>query len=320
MVALREIKDGEELCISYILSDADLQVRQEALANYGFQCKCTKCLCEGGEEALINKTLDDVDQINDSMFGSDDESNVDDLKENDDSSFTEMSLAERVKELDAMKAKSLLGAIPIPILAPVISFVNQLGTLILKDLASQGKSKSTSELFQSMDDVLEFVKERNFVELCEVATKGEALTLSKLHKSKRWPSAIIREAHGCFSVVSAICFAQSGNFLPAMQMLDKALIFGLPRDRIPKFFEYVEFHSSQINNLHRIYCSVPRLTVKDYSQTRYQLEAYKVGLLRPIQFPVHESSKSQLWPSIQLRSKSVVVRKFALWPAKEKWR
>ena len=45
-VALKYIYEGEELCISYIDSDATLMERREELENYGFECSCDKCKSE----------------------------------------------------------------------------------------------------------------------------------------------------------------------------------------------------------------------------------------------------------------------------------
>merc|ERR1719382_1892924 len=45
-VSLAPINPGEELCISYILQDADVKVRQRRLLEYGFTCNCPRCLQE----------------------------------------------------------------------------------------------------------------------------------------------------------------------------------------------------------------------------------------------------------------------------------
>ena len=42
-VAIKDIDEGEELCISYITNDNTVGKREEELANYGFQCRCPKC-------------------------------------------------------------------------------------------------------------------------------------------------------------------------------------------------------------------------------------------------------------------------------------
>ena len=42
-ISLRDIAEGEELCISYVDSELDFEERQAALANYGFDCCCDKC-------------------------------------------------------------------------------------------------------------------------------------------------------------------------------------------------------------------------------------------------------------------------------------
>lgn len=45
--AMRPIKAGEEITISYVDEDAPLEERQDALLEYGFVCDCPKCSAEG---------------------------------------------------------------------------------------------------------------------------------------------------------------------------------------------------------------------------------------------------------------------------------
>jgi len=45
----KEIKSGEEICISYIEESQDLEDRQFDLRTYGFKCSCAKCTEEAKE-------------------------------------------------------------------------------------------------------------------------------------------------------------------------------------------------------------------------------------------------------------------------------
>jgi hypothetical protein len=47
LVALKPIAPGEELVQSYIDQFAPFATRQKALLDYGFVCRCTKCIAEG---------------------------------------------------------------------------------------------------------------------------------------------------------------------------------------------------------------------------------------------------------------------------------
>ena len=73
-VALRNIVEGEELCISYIDTDGDIQERRKRLESYGFTCHCTRCLSEGQdciagvETAVLEHQMEACD-----VFGSDSE-------------------------------------------------------------------------------------------------------------------------------------------------------------------------------------------------------------------------------------------------------
>lgn len=46
IVALRSISEGEEITISYIEEDLPFEERQALLADYGFRCRCAKCIEE----------------------------------------------------------------------------------------------------------------------------------------------------------------------------------------------------------------------------------------------------------------------------------
>ncbi|KAL6554066.1 hypothetical protein OROMI_019739 [Orobanche minor] len=48
IIALRPIIEEEEITISYIDEDLPYKERQELLADYGFRCKCSKCVTEEG--------------------------------------------------------------------------------------------------------------------------------------------------------------------------------------------------------------------------------------------------------------------------------
>jgi len=53
-IALRPLSVGEELCISYILQQADVTTRRRQLLEYGFTCICERCLQE--DSATVRKT------------------------------------------------------------------------------------------------------------------------------------------------------------------------------------------------------------------------------------------------------------------------
>jgi hypothetical protein len=44
IIALRRISKNEEVTISYIDEELPYKERQALLADYGFSCKCSKCL------------------------------------------------------------------------------------------------------------------------------------------------------------------------------------------------------------------------------------------------------------------------------------
>jgi hypothetical protein len=147
------------------------------------------------------------------------------------------------------------------------------------------------------------------------------LTLSLLHKFGGWPSSSLREAHGCFCVVSSICHAEDGNFLPAIKLLDKAAVFGLPRGRLESFFEYVESHVSRITCSHTASFKIPNVTVGDYRLPELQQEVLNKGFKASILNPITEIEAHELAFGCSLGDQQIVIRDYAAdWPAINKWR
>ena len=51
LTALKDVKDGEELTISYVDPTQPLEERRKTLlAHYGFECKCMRCATEQRKE------------------------------------------------------------------------------------------------------------------------------------------------------------------------------------------------------------------------------------------------------------------------------
>jgi hypothetical protein len=327
-IALRDIKDGEELCISYIKSDAPLQERQEVLSNYGFCCECIKCMREKGAPEIQNE--DEIQQCDDDLFGEDDmfgDKDGDELFcgheeteiDTEDDGGGEAVLVQKMKSLNKIEMASTIGSVPISILAPVFSFVNQLGTHLLQELNSSNDDEAL--VLEMTKATLKSLRERNIIGLKKITSEGEMLTLSLLHKFGGWPSSSLREAHGCFCVVSSICHAEDGNFLPAIKLLDKAAVFGLPRGRLESFFEYVESHVSRIICSHTASFKIPNVTVGDYRLPELQQEVLNKGFKASILNPITEIEAHELAFGCSLGDQQIVIRDYAAdWPAINKWR
>ena len=56
--ALRDVKESEELSVSYVDENASLEDRNEALAGYGFACRCPACVDQGVATAEAAKDVD----------------------------------------------------------------------------------------------------------------------------------------------------------------------------------------------------------------------------------------------------------------------
>jgi len=159
-VALRDIKEGEELCISYISNDQPFEQRQEALANYGFECNCSLCLQKKSRDNVgISKDVsNNFGGLEDNIFGKDEEIEHDlfgEESEGDDdasaiidtydadSAYSDDSwediLNKRMAKLDLLPRPS--GIIPLRIIVPASSFVVQVGNNALQEIGVKGGEK-----------------------------------------------------------------------------------------------------------------------------------------------------------------------------------
>jgi len=326
-VALRDILEDEELCISYINHDASFEDRQKELSHYGFKCMCDKCCRDEvafGEEPVQSDDKDKNFEYD--IFGGNDENENDDV-DNDDLSKTindtdgEQKLCLRVKELDQVLGKNKIGLIPASIVGQALSFVNRIASQTLKDPFWVDSLDEYIKVKHLLGDVIKGLSDVQNCCLKKTAAFGERLTMSILKKSGEWPHSAVRESHACFCISSAICYAQDGNFLPAIKMLDKAAIFGLPREMIHRFYEYVEHHSSKISCTHNEISRVPRICIHDYNLVDIQRQVLQIGLVSPIEYPVKELCHTIMAKEFSVGSEPFVIRQYASeWPAVLKWR
>ena len=335
-VALRDIKEGEELAISYIQSDEPLDKRTAELANYGFACNCSKCEAEkrrdGGEDAVTIDVPECEEMLD--PFGSDDEddpfgSDSDDDK--DDAIETtqggEDMLERRVLGLNNEAGSSLLGRLPLQILAKSSSYVIKTGGDVLDDVMRGISDNGILEYIESIDkclrEVMKSLQAREFVGCFSSAVKGEALSLSLLYSNGSWPHASLRAAYWCLALSLAIANADAGNFISALAFLDKAIIFGLPKECVKQLMEYVEYHSS--TNLRiKVYL---RFGLVNDCQSEGEDTGHVKDVLRcrpNIEHPMESASKvtkNDFDCRYVSESHPLVIRGLAAsWPAIVKWR
>eukprot|EP00978_Attheya_sp_CCMP212_P025350 scaffold81381_cov57-Attheya_sp.AAC.7 len=339
-VALRDISKGDELCISYIANNEPLQQRQEQLSNYGFDCRCSKCMAE----MHMDSTVDQINEYSetrgdeDDLFGdSEDDESVDAISLQDDESTNEdkklqegeTALQNRLAQIYHVVNTSPFGQIPVPILAQVASFVLRVGTFVEKHIVDTEPKSSTddSNPLKDLGECLGALERRNFVECTQLGTKGEATLFSILQHQGSWPSTSFREAYGCYALVAAIGYANDASFIRAMCLVDKALILGVPRADVHDFYEYVEYHAAGCMRDLRYQTCTRYRTISDYSNQPLKSLVEKTGLSKPISYPVEEVKGpthieyTRFHDDFVSRSKSIVIREFATkWPAIQKWR
>jgi len=329
--ALRGIKKGDELCISYIQSDMNYKKRQKALENYGFNCACVKCLEDGclNENDTLSKQLGGT-QIEDDedLFGSEEEEEGDTEDGDVDISTVNpqsqhsgtLQLTERKKILNKAFSNSLLGSIPVTTMGITLSYVTQLGSLVLRHLDTSNNVESIA-IKHCLTKTMTALKVRDYIESLSYAIIGEKEALCILQQHRSWPSEALRESHRCFAIVAAIGYAQNANFLPANKMLDKSVIFGQSRQIIQPFLDYVESHANSINN---IFQRMSMNVIPDYRLSELQGLIVKEGLSSPIRFPITEVegiSEKDFHSIYFAKDKPVIIRGFAKsWSALDKWR
>ncbi|GFH60730.1 hypothetical protein CTEN210_17206 [Chaetoceros tenuissimus] len=327
-VAKRDIAPGEELCISYIDADASYENRQALLLNYGFKCICSKCFreCNGNEDDQ-NVVKRDVSASNEDIFGEDDPFGEDD--DTDESSGTgddesveengDSMIMERLQNLNSSLSQLTIGAIPMVIAAPSIAFINQLGAQLSQNIANT--THENAEIVIMLKKTIDCMMCKDFCGLKAVSDVAEKACISLLHEHKMWPDALMREAHGCFCVMSALSHGQHGNYIHAIQYLDKASIFGLPRDRVESLFQYLEYHARRITCSHTSSYSQMAI-IPDYSDENLRKLIFSKGLSKPIVNPVEEVDFEDFVENKQIFGQQpFVVRNYAAkFPAISKWR
>jgi SET domain len=336
-VALRDIEDGEELCISYIDSTGPLEKRQEELKHYGFTCRCSKCEKEkiDAERKHPSRPVDTDSMVDDAddpgediLLGSDDSDddgernkspNAETHEQESDLAPGEDALVQQLHRLDAVLNHSFMGTIPLQYMAQASTFVIQTAKEAGKGLQERHKEIGLDGLLRHSVSAM---RERNYVLAKTVGPEMERALFSIWKKESKWPSLAYREAYWCAGVCAAVGFAHVGSFLPALRYLDKASILGLDRSLINVFFSYVEYHASQI----AIGPCLPWLKlsyIQDYGSPKFEATLKERSLSRPIAFAVDEQAVAD--ENIILSSisdgKPVVIRQYAsTWPSVHKWR
>ena len=331
-VALRDIQEGDELTISYIDAEQPFEQRQTALMNYGFHCQCEKCQndqsdakatgsrSKGSSTGDIFGSDSDDDAGDGDSVDEDDASGEGDAMQNSSADDGETLLQQRLDRLDTIVNHSRFGTIPIHCLGPVTAFLVMTTTAI----SSSGGLESKDAL-QFMQQCTEAVQSKDYSMCSIVGSELESLLFTMLKRDGQWPSTAFREAYWCGCLTAALGTTHDYDFVKAQNLIDKALILGLPRsdNRIANFIAVIEMHAAEV-------CAGPCLlgfsgNIKDYSDATLAEILQQKGLSQPIQFPIEETDHPLSFESFQShyasRSDPVVIRRIGTdWPAVSKWR
>ena len=213
-------------------------------------------------------------------------------------------------------------------LVPVTSFVIQIGTKVVQDLQhKQKKEKDFNHnlaFINNLNACINAVKEKNIVSCIQNGCSGEGLGIKLLNENGAWLDSLHREYYNCCALTGSIGFAKKGNFLAAIELLDKVSIFGFQRNQIKEFYDYIEDHALSSCQCHNSKIKVATI-MPDYQQLDLQ-DLIKTGLSSDILHPIHETNINQMtYPffqtSFEKPGNPVVIRGYGLsWPAVQKWR
>jgi SET domain len=235
-VALRDIHNGEELTISYIDKGQSYEERVATLVNYGFTCTCNRCQREKAEGTTklpaVRQKDNGVAFIHDKGVESNAIENG--AVDTDPADEGETLLQQRLERLDTTANHCQFGAVPLNLLAPVSTYIDQKAA----DVLSQWENNALGDRLQQCLDAM---RERDHC-MCRIVGCDLTDTLYSL------PSAVYREPFWCSSLTAVAGCAHECSFLEAMGILDRALILGLPRDddRLDGFINYIEHHASEM--------------------------------------------------------------------------
>ena len=315
VVALRDIEEGEELCISYIDSSEPVESRREELGNYGFECQCEKCVRDSNacsDAPRIKEEDNGLDE--EDLFGPeddddecDDEANLDNSDIDNDQVDGATALQSRLTELDKALNKSVANIIPTHVLGVVCSYVILVG--------SAAASELPDSLLSPLEQCLEAVRQRDFVLCCKVGSQLEDKIYSILQENGSWPSVAHQQAYGSAALACSIGNLHVGSILTSQTMLDKAFILGVPRDEIVNFFGLVEYFANQ----------AARGPLPPAVECHVECSIPEGEALEPLPFAIPECSpgiSSKDFESQYVSEPHVAVfRGFAAdWIATEKWR
>ena len=340
--ALRDIREGEQLCISYIDVEMDAESRQAALDNYGFTCRCEKCLadrgelqCAGGSTGAASGNDDD-----ENIFGSDsdsasddDENNIfgNDSEEEEDGEEEQQAINLPPKPPDLhnlsihspQKRQNLQSSC---VLAPSIytmaaSFVGE----CLSDLGSAETSASLSpQLKQSLTCLSDAVRSKDFLAIKIHSTDANDDLLRGLHERKVFAPPVCRVYFYAAASASAMTLANEGRYMDAMEMLDNAMVLGIPKKPIARLIDFVESNASRMwhttGRAHRSFAKREDCNyfVKDYRESPQEVTA-KGLVAGKVKFSLNKVEAFEGLKSYIDSGEGVVLEKFACdWPGAKK--
>eukprot|EP00814_Leptocylindrus_danicus_P006492 CAMPEP_0116031374 /NCGR_PEP_ID=MMETSP0321-20121206/17470_1 /TAXON_ID=163516 /ORGANISM="Leptocylindrus danicus var. danicus, Strain B650" /LENGTH=791 /DNA_ID=CAMNT_0003506475 /DNA_START=469 /DNA_END=2842 /DNA_ORIENTATION=- len=336
-IALRDIDEGEELCISYIRSDGSLEERREALQNYGFRCECSKCKedshmdngrihPQGADDGIDENSLFGSDSENgyeeDDLFGSDSDegdavSDSNNVRENTcsvDERCDSIALSDRIKVY--FQSNVSLGAVPVSVLGSVLSFLVRECSLICKkiDLLPDADASSL-DILSYMSGLIEGASQRHLRACGWYGQVGECICFSILQKLGAWPDSITTESYGCFALAASLNFANQGMMIDSSRMLDKAMILSpLIAGDVQDFVRYVRHHASEF-----LFFDISPCLVDDFSYMTEKI--YGISLRSPpMELEKNDFSSIFFFKYVE-ESKPLVIRGFASsWGALDSWK
>lgn len=217
-ISLRDVKVGEELVISYVDCELSWEERKDVLGNYGFECRCVRCLVESGEGGGEKGEVEGGDDL----FGSDSSS----------------------EEEDNIHVQP-----PPPPLPTTLVPANAISRTISYALNCLEGHNSSNDLTL----FVEALAEKNMRSLFIFGTKINKLLWEEMKEE----GGLGGEKLNCFfggTVSLALGLAHFGRVTESMSYLDTLLILGAPFPSLEPLIKFVEPHASSTRVLRNMVC------------------------------------------------------------------
>jgi hypothetical protein len=112
------------------------------------------------------------------------------------------------------------------------------------------RSSNATAVSNFLDSALRALPRRYTNEILSNSLDGEAFTYD-FFEDGVWSSESFRDSHGILAFISAIGYAENGNIVAALKILDKSMLSGFPFNDVQSLYSLIRIHTQ---NCESLYC------------------------------------------------------------------